>query len=141
MPIKEKAARGELAPYLGQEVRCALVEASLHSLAGNLPPELVEELVRSGMWQPRQALTYVRQMPDGWHRAKALAGLASRLAALPRPALYPLWDETLQVLARRTRVDLLADLRALEPIIVTLGGVKAVAETFRAIQDVGRWWP
>jgi len=48
---------------------------------------------------------------------------------------------TAQLLARRLRRDLLADLRAPEPVIATLGGAGAVAETFRAIQDVGRWWP
>ena len=194
---REKAARGEEAPYLGQEVRCALVEASLHSLAGNLPPELVAQLVRGGLWQPRQALTYARQMPDEGQRARALAALAPRLpperlsealaalaprlpperqeqalhealaaareirdedararacaralasmashlAAFPRPALYPLWDETLRALARRTRRDLLADLRALMPLILRLGGPQAIAETFRAVRDVARWWP
>jgi len=34
-----------------------------------------------------------------------------------------------------------ADLPALAPVIAALGGVEAVVETFRAIQDVGRWWP
>jgi len=26
-------------------------------------------------------------------------------------------------------------------LVAALGGAEAVAETFRAIQDVGRWWP
>lgn len=43
--------------------------------------------------------------------------------------------------ARRTRPDLLSDLRALAPLIHALGGESAAAETFRAIQDVARWWP
>ena len=37
--------------------------------------------------------------------------------------------------------ELMADLRALAPVISALGGSEAVGETFRAIQDVGRWWP
>ena len=37
--------------------------------------------------------------------------------------------------------DLLMDLSALVPVLAALGGAEAVAETFRAIQDVGRWWP
>ncbi|RME77121.1 MAG: hypothetical protein D6784_04300 [Chloroflexi bacterium] len=74
-------------------------------------------------------------------RARALAGLAPRLARLERPTLYPLWADTLPVLAGRIREDLLADIRALEPVIAALGGAEAVAETCRAIQDVGRWWP
>jgi hypothetical protein len=55
--------------------------------------------------------------------------------------VYPLWQETLPILAARTRKDLLADLRALSPIITALGGAEVIVETFRAIQDVGRWWP
>lgn len=49
--------------------------------------------------------------------------------------------ETLPVLARRTRQDLLSDLESLAPVIHALGGEPAAAETFRAIQDVARWWP
>ena len=39
------------------------------------------------------------------------------------------------------RKELLANLCALAPVIAALGGPEALAETFRAIQDVGRWWP
>ncbi|HEY77350.1 MAG TPA: hypothetical protein G4O00_14430, partial [Thermoflexia bacterium] len=63
------------------------------------------------------------------------------LARLPRERLYPLWCETLHVLAARTRRDLLADLRALSPLIAALGGKEAIEETFHAIRDVGHWWP
>jgi hypothetical protein len=52
-----------------------------------------------------------------------------------------MWQETLPVLARRTRRDLLADLRALVPVIVALGESDAIAATFRAIQDVAARWP
>ena len=55
--------------------------------------------------------------------------------------LYPLWNATLQLAATRTRKELLSDFRALVPVLATLGGAEAVAETCRAIQDVGRWWP
>jgi hypothetical protein len=88
-----------------------------------------------------EALAAAREIKDAYDRASALTALSPRLAELPRPALYPLWDETLPLLARRTRPDLLADLRALVPVIHALGGEAAIAETFRAIQDVARWWP
>jgi hypothetical protein len=71
----------------------------------------------------------------------ALAALAPHLARLSREALSPLWYATLQLSATRFRKDLLADLRALVPVLAALGGDQAVAETCRAIQDVGRWWP
>jgi hypothetical protein len=70
-----------------------------------------------------------------------MAELLPHLAQLPCQHLYPPWQETLPILAIRTRKDLLADLRALSPIIAALGGAEAVVETFHAIQDVGRWWP
>lgn len=68
-------------------------------------------------------------------------GLAPHLAQLPSSVLFTLWQKTLPLLARRTRADLLNDLRALGQGIVAMEGAEAVTETFRAIQDVGRWWP
>jgi len=76
---REAAARGEPAPYLGGEVRCALIEASLHSLAGNIPPALLAALVAKGVWTPAQGLAYACQMPDPWQRAEALEELAPHL--------------------------------------------------------------
>mgnify|MGYP001024349337 CR=1 FL=1 len=102
----------------------------LTALAERLPLELLPE-----------ALAAAREIKDADDRAHFLTALAPRLAELPRPDLYPLWDETLPVLARYTRRDLLADLQALVPVIHALGGAEAIAETFRAIQDVARWWP
>jgi hypothetical protein len=98
-------------------------------LAVRLPPELLPE-----------ALATARGIENERSTADVLFFLFLRLAELPRPTLYPPWDETLPLLARRTRPDLLADLRALVPVIHALGGEAAIAETFRAIQDVARWW-
>ena len=47
----------------------------------------------------------------------------------------------LHFLANRSRRDILSDLQVLSPVIADLGGENAVTEIFRAIQDVGRWWP
>ena len=108
--------------------------AALTGLAPYLPEtERVEVL--------REALAAARAIEGESWRAEALAGLASHLARLPRQCLYPLWQETLPILTARTRKNLLADLRALSPVIAALGGAEAVEETFHAIQDVGRWWP
>jgi hypothetical protein len=43
--------------------------------------------------------------------------------------------------ARHKRQDPLVDILALTSVILALGGQKALLETVRAIQDVGRWWP
>jgi hypothetical protein len=77
---------------------------------------------------------------DKNERAKVLTKLAPHLAELPHKELYPLWQETMSALAGRTRPELLSDLHTLAPVIAALGWPEAVAETFRAIQDVGRWW-
>ncbi len=86
-------------------------------------------------------MTAAREIGDSYARTRILTALAPRLAELPRLDLYPLWNETLPLMARHTRPNLLADLRALVPVIHALGGTKAIAETARAIGDVARWWP
>jgi hypothetical protein len=73
------AEQGNEAPHLGDEIRCALVEASLHSLAGNIPPALLAALVEKGVWTPAQGLAYACQVPDPWQRAEALEELAPHL--------------------------------------------------------------
>ena len=78
-------SQGKGAPYLGVEIRCALIEASLHSLAANVPPQLLALLVQHRLWTPHQALTYIRHNPDEQQRASALKAL---LPCLP-PELLP----------------------------------------------------
>jgi hypothetical protein len=82
---RRAAEANQPAPHLGDEIRCALIEASLHSLAANLPPQLLALLVQHGLWTPRQALTYICQNPDEWQRAEAFEKL---LPFLP-PELLP----------------------------------------------------
>lgn len=53
-------------------LRYALVQASINSMAENVPPALLPLLVREGMWHPVQALTYARHVPDAEQRAEAL---------------------------------------------------------------------
>jgi tetratricopeptide (TPR) repeat protein len=88
-----------------------------------------------------EALVIARGIGNEGSRAVTLAALAPRLAALPQAKAFPLWAETLQFSATRSRMGLLADLSALAPVITALGGADAIAESCRAIEDVGRWWP
>ncbi len=80
-------------------------------------------------------------MSREWHRARTLAALAPELAELPRARLYPLWRRALRHSASRTRRDLLGDLRALVPVVVRLGGAKAIGEVVDAVREVGERWP
>jgi hypothetical protein len=88
-----------------------------------------------------EALEAARAIGDERSRSEALAALAPRLAELPSATLYPLWSKTIRLSATRTREGLLGDLCPLVPVLAALGGTEEVVETFRAIQDVGRWWP
>ncbi|MCS7286523.1 MAG: hypothetical protein RMK30_06645 [Anaerolineae bacterium] len=126
---RREADEGRQTPYLGVEIRCALIEASIHSLAKNIPPKLIA------------ALAFICQMPDEHQCASALYLLAFRLSPDLYPEVLAAIAEILSVLARRTRRDLLSDFQALAPVIHALGGEQAVVETFQAIQDTGRWWP
>ena len=79
-----------------------------------------------------RTLEPLRAVPKGKYlyvnsRAEALAVLAPRLARLPVDSLYPLWQDSLHVLAARARPQLLWDLWALPPVLATLGGVPALA--------------
>ena len=106
-------------------------------LAG-LAPHLPEPSRREALRKAVGAAKEIRYMDD---RARALGALVPCLIQLPRFILYPLWCETLSSLAQRTRQDILCDLQVLAPLIAELGGKEAIAETFRAIQNTGRWWP
>src|SRR5262249_7302394 len=74
-------------------------------------------------------------------RTNALVALIPYLRTSAVSFMYPLWSQMLPKLASRTRHDLLSDLRALQPVILRLGGEQALADIFQAIQDVGEWWP
>ena len=144
--IEDKSVRadalGALAPHLPPDLLPAAFVAvrdiedefararALGALAPHLPPDLL-----------LAAFAAVRDITNESARTRALGALVPHLIQIPRQNLYPMWQETLPVLARRTRRDLLADLRALVPVIVALGESDAIAATFRAIQDVAARWP
>ncbi|MCP4542518.1 MAG: apoptotic protease-activating factor 1 like protein [Chloroflexi bacterium] len=131
-----------LAPYLSKELLEEAL-AAVHTIQNNerrlealtvllplLPDKLLGEVL---------AMTCV--IENEWSRTKALAGLVPHLVEFPPSDLALPWQEALPLLARRSRKDLLSDIHTLLPAIVTLGDDEAIAETFHAIQDVGRWWP
>jgi hypothetical protein len=89
-----------------------------------------------------EALAAARLIEDERDRAQVLTWLAPHLIQqLPLPELNDLWRQSLPVLAGRARKDFLIELRGLAPVLAHLGGAEAMAEIYRAIRDVGRWWP
>ena len=101
---------------------------ALSSLAAKLP-ELLPE-----------ALAAAREIQDEEDRAYALSSLADKLLQVQKTRLFSLWRDTLHILSVHTRPDLLSDIKALTPVIFTLGGQQALKDTASAIQDVSRWW-
>jgi hypothetical protein len=139
-------ALAALAPQLSEPLLEQALEAArnigdegyrLLALAA-LAPHLSEPLRSQTL---EQALEAARNIGNEYDRSGALAALAPQLGALPASTLYALWRQTLPVLASRKRRALLADVRALVPVIVRLGGPQAAADVFQAIGDVGKWWP
>ena len=61
------------------QVRYALVTTSLHSLASNIPAELLGVLVEKGHWTPAQGVAYALQIQDIARRADAFVALAPYL--------------------------------------------------------------
>jgi hypothetical protein len=136
-----------MGPYLqepliseAQQIAWSIAESNFraHALAGlaaHLPEGVLEDV-----------LADVSAMKDdgvsgGKLREWAFMYMAPSLTRLPMPKLYELWCQTLRTLSRQTRMDLLADVSALGPIIKVLGGERTRLETANAIIRVGRWFP
>jgi hypothetical protein len=136
-----------LIPRLGElgdekaalEAACAIGDERwrAEALAG-LAPHLSTPLQGQVL---QDALEAARAIGDEGGRAKVLAGLAPQVKHLPVVELYSLWSQTLHVLASRTRSDLLGDIRALMPLIETLGGKEALVVVTQTIIEVGKWFP
>jgi len=133
-PEDQTAASLGLASYLPESMKSELLpEIQMIGLAPwpDVKSDLKDVLPRLGLNAPetlnasilQEALTEGRPIQDKCDRTKVLAVLALHLAGLPAAVLYPLWCETLLVLATRTRKDLLVDLSMLAPVIATLGGM------------------
>jgi hypothetical protein len=64
---------------IGWQIRCALIESTIHALAGKIFPNLLVQLVETKMWSPARALAHIPQMPQDSDKAAALARLVSWL--------------------------------------------------------------
>lgn len=102
------AGRG-VAPYLGSEIRCALCQTSINSLAKNIPPPLLTALVKHGIWTPVQGLAYARQVPDSKQRVAALAALIPSLLET-KSLLERILETALVIDDNKDRVQLLIEL-------------------------------
>ncbi|MBK8277348.1 MAG: DUF4062 domain-containing protein [Nitrospira sp.] len=91
---EQAITNSEAAPRIANEIRCALVRASINSLAENLPVELLVKLVRHQKWTVTQGLSYARQIPEDDRRTYALVRLATELE-IPRDLRDQIFLESL----------------------------------------------
>lgn len=98
--------RGKPAVTVAIEARCALLIASVRSLASQVGPSLLAALVEKGIWEPKHALTYARQIPTATQRLLAMARL---LLVLPEPHRGKALNEAVAA-AKRCRAEGFADL-------------------------------
>ncbi|MBP2706884.1 hypothetical protein JOL79_24045 [Microbispora sp. RL4-1S] len=87
LDVQRAWSRAEQVPYgpgapraVALELRYALIEASVNSVAGNVPSALLLLLADHGMVTTAQALELARETPDARTRAEALSTLLPRLA-------------------------------------------------------------
>ena len=80
------------AESMALEIRYALMDSSLVDLASGMPHNLLDRLVRAGLWPLEKALFYARRNSDAADRAKALLTLADHL-----PDPEPILDEVLRL--------------------------------------------
>lgn len=73
-----KLATKSAPEMLRLQYRYLLLTASLNSMAGNILPPLLAELVAQDVWTAAQALAYARRVPDASQRVSMLVALASR---------------------------------------------------------------
>jgi len=121
---------------IGLQCRYALLEASVNSRAGNLPPEFLEALVRHRRWTGVQATTSARRIPNIFQRVKSFARLVPHLSGSEREALLVEALAAIQnVKDDRGRVKALAELvphLSEELLTVAFHHAKSIQEMYRS---------
>jgi len=57
-------------------IRCMLIENSIHSLAANIPPDLLAQLAKNGLWSYPRCLSTIRENSNSTTQAEALKLIA-----------------------------------------------------------------
>ncbi|MBD2255516.1 NB-ARC domain-containing protein [Nostoc parmelioides] len=94
---KDILAEANLSQVVGLQCRYALIQASLNSLAANLPEGLLIALVKKNVWSPQQGLAYALQIPNNKYKANSLISLAEQLPTT-------LKEQALQIALLTTRL-------------------------------------
>ena len=137
-----------LAPLLDEELLVEAVRATrqvIHDINRSCALVGLAPCVR-GTQLSGELLSMALELDQLSPRHAALAASAQGLAGESREVVGTVWRNAcggigvLPFAARRTRKDLLSDLRALNPVMSQLGGSEAMTEILRSTGDVCRWW-
>jgi hypothetical protein len=113
--------------YFGKQIRCGLIEASLHSLAGNVSAQLLALLVREGIWTLPQTWVFIRLMPKPYQKADAISAI---LPQLKDEQLVEALTTARTIDESSSRARILRDLTERQPELI-----KEALETAQMIHD------
>jgi hypothetical protein len=123
----------ELIPLVGELQLSARARAQIA-----LVPRVGQDTRLTLLLEAAEAIAGVSGRSDRAYYLKKLVGPAH---GLPAAALATLMHSSLRALSRRGRIDLLADLAALAPLLHWAGGESACLEAAHAVVETTRWWP
>ncbi len=117
---------------VGGQIRCALIQSTIFSLAGNFYPNLLARAVETKMWSAARALAQIHQIQDEAQRAKSIMRLVSYLpSGLLGEALVmaqALSDDIWRAAALRELVPYLPEGLSWQAVREALSAVHAIAD-------------
>jgi hypothetical protein len=93
------------------QIRYSLMISSVRSVVQNLASNLIREWVAEGIWHAGQALTYVRQIADPYHRLSTLSLIVPLLSESLRISLLKeAWEDVDNIQGTYYRAEALSKL-------------------------------
>jgi hypothetical protein len=83
----------------------------------------------------------ILEINDRDERKRRLGKIMKHIGGLTTPQAVVVWVRALHRSALRSRADLLGDLAALSPLVMSLGGPASITELARSLQVVAHCWP
>ena len=126
------SSAGQAVPLLDMELLSLLCRVSINSMTSNVPPRLMLEAVKTGVWTPAQGLASIRLIVDPASRARELVGLAP---SVQEPLRTDILQEALDTIPslkyERDRLDTLVELSP----GFTAGLLEQILEIVHAVED------
>jgi hypothetical protein len=129
---------------IATDIRCKLIEASIRNLANSIPPQLIIELVRAGLWTGRQALIHASHTSEIQEQKEILVGL---LAILPESYYDDVLQTANKMVNEWARADVLIDLikradtKKLPALIENLQRIESDDALYKALTGIVAYLP